>query len=109
MNDQQKQAELLSILKDVAALLKEKGMADKEIDQTIMKLVTEIEMAVIEEIIATLPADKRKQLDEMSEQNKSTDEIASKLQLDPAQANKIELRKFKEIIGEFIASLDTQK
>jgi hypothetical protein len=109
MDDQQKQTEILAILKDIAELLRVRGMDDKAIDQTIFKIITEVEMAVVEEILEALPPEKRKLLDEMGAQNKSTDEIAKVIKLDPFEANKIELRKFKDVVNNFMATLKPQK
>lgn len=109
MNDQQKQAELTTVLKDLAIVLKTNGMADHEVDQTLLKLVTEVEMAVVEEILAGLPAEKRKQFEELSEQDKPLEELAPLLQLDPEKVKEIETRTFEKHIRKLLDDVEMKR
>src|SRR5947199_2914499 len=95
MNDQQN--EIITVLKDLAAVMQAKGMTQAEIDRTFFDLTVQVEMATVEEILAQLPVHRRKVLEEMTAQNKTAAEIAQVVKLNRKKVDAIEMRKFKEI------------
>jgi hypothetical protein len=105
MNDNQKLSEITTILQGLAMVLKDQGKTEQEINQSIFELITQVEMAAVEEIIAGLPEVKQKQLEEMSVQNKPLKEIATVLQLDYDQVDEIEMRKFQDEVNSFLDKL----
>lgn len=99
----------ITALSDLATLLKERGMTSGEAGELILKIITEVEMELVEELMEKLPADKQSLLEQMSSQNKSGAEIAEALDLNEEEMQEIEARKFVEIVQKMVPSLDSQK
>lgn len=96
----------VTALSDLATVLKEKGFSSGEIAEILLKVITEVEMELVEELMGKLPEDKKKLLQEMVEQKKSGAEIAEALQLDEAEMQEIEMRNFAQIVQKMVPSLN---
>lgn len=90
---------------EVAEALKAKGKSEKEIDEEIFSLITDVEMAVIEAILAQLPEDKQQKLEEMSKDKASPEAIGEMLKLDPEKTRELEFEKFKELSQKRLSSI----
>lgn len=89
---------MIDKISNFVSILKSKGLSSEEISQILLEITTEVEMEVIEEIEDKLSDEKRWLLQEMIKQNKSSSEIAQRLQLDEEEIQKLELQKLSEII-----------
>jgi DNA-directed RNA polymerase specialized sigma24 family protein len=106
MNDNNNDDQLtLTALSDLATVLKSQGMSDKEVADILLKVVTEVEIEVVEELMESLPEEKRKLLQQMSDQNKSTEEITEALQLDREEIRQLEMQIFAEVVQDLLPSL----
>lgn len=104
MNDNDDQL-TITALSDLATVLKSQGMSDKETAEVLLKVVTEVEIEVVEELMEMLPEEKRQLLQQLSDQNKSTEEITEALQLNREEIRQIELRIFAEVVKDLLPSL----
>ncbi len=98
----------VTALSDLATVLKDKGLSSGEIADLLLKIVTEVEMELVEELMEKLPDEKKKLLDDLVAQNKSGAEIAEALDLDEAEMQEIEMRKFTEIVQKMVPSLNLE-
>lgn len=96
----------ITALSDLATILKDKGLSDSEVAETLLKVITEVHMEVVEELMEKLPEEKKALLDTLVSQNASGEEIAEKLELDKEDLSEIEMRKFAQIVQKMVPSLN---
>jgi len=106
-NNQNNQTSLIptTAISDLALVLKDKGLTDEEVDNTLMDIVAEVQIQVVEELTNGLSDEQKAMLDAMIEQNKPNEEVAQALNLDLSDLNRIEAQKFAEVLKELGPSL----
>lgn len=108
MDNQQTDDLSLTALSDLATVLKDKGLSDGEVAETLLNVMTQVETELVEELMQKLPEDKVKVLDELVANNASGVEIAEKLGLDEGEMQEIEKKKFAEIVQKMVPSLNLE-
>src|SRR3989344_2816347 len=106
-NNQNNQTSLIptTAISDLALVLKDKGLTDEEVDNTLMDIVAEVQIQVVEELTNGLSDEQKAMLDAMIEQNKPNEEVAQALNLDLSDSNRIEAQKFAALLKELGPSL----
>lgn len=98
----------VTALSDLATVLKDKGLSDAEIAEILLKVTTEVEMEVVEELMTTLSDDKKELLKNMVNEDKSGSEIAEALELNSSEMQEIETRKLATVLEKMAPSLNLE-
>lgn len=107
MNDQIDDSLLqATALSDLATVLEDKGLSSGEVAEILLKVIAQVEIEVVEELMNILPDDKKKLLGELAEKNADGVEIAEKLEMNEEVMQQIEAKKFAEIVQEMVPSLN---
>ncbi|HSX40181.1 MAG TPA: hypothetical protein VLF68_01070 [Candidatus Saccharimonadales bacterium] len=98
----------VTALSDLTTILKDKGLSSGEIAEMLLKIITEVEMELVEELMETLPEEKKQILQQCVDQNKTPAETAEALDLDEQHMQEIEMRKFTEIVQKLVPSINLE-
>lgn len=97
----------LTIYSDLMDILKEKGMTDVEASDVVLKLTSQVEAEVVEELMSGLSDEQLKMLDDMPD-SISSEEIAQKMGFEAQKIQEIREKKAAELIEELIPTLDKE-
>lgn len=95
-----------TVLLDLANVLKSRGLAPEETAKILLEVATEVWAETVEELMETLPEDKKPLLQTLSANKAGNSEIASKLGIDEKQIQEIEMKKFAQIVQEMVPFLN---
>lgn len=97
----------LTVYSDLMTILKEKGMLDAECAEILLKVTSQVDIEVTEEIIKRLSDDQLKILDNLPDDAPS-EEIAEKVGLKSEEVEEIKEQKIAEVIQEMIPTIDQE-
>lgn len=96
----------LTVYSDLMTVLKDRGFSDAQAAEMFLKLTTQVEMEVVEEIMSDLSEEQLAKLDSLSE-DLPADELAKDLGIDGEEVDAIRAEKLAQVLEETLPAIES--
>lgn len=96
----------LTVYSDLMTVLKDRGFSDAQAGEMFLKLTTQVEMEVVEEIMSDLSEEQLAKLDSLSE-DLPAQEIAKELGIDGEEVDSIRAEKLAAVLEETLPTIES--